>query len=208
MATKLVMPKLSDTMKEGSIVRWLKGEGDAIHAGEVIAEIQSDKATIEFEAYSDGVLRKIFVEPDQTVAVGEKIALMTDEGEEAPAEGTGEKEAAPKKAERKPQEEEKEKPEKKPHPKARKPPARHEPPAEEEVEAEEVEEEEPRTEAAAKAGEEGKESRAAAIGRMKPAEGLARVKFGGRGPQTGLSKASAAKVTAAARSQSDRDKPE
>ena len=140
MATELVMPKLSDTMKEGSIVRWLKKEGDPVQAGEVIAEIQSDKATIEFEAYSDGVLQRIFVEADQTVPVGTKIALVTDEGEEAPQEGEPKKEKkeTPSKAEaagkEPPEKKPEEKAERKPPPKKREPPAPREPAAEEQPE--------------------------------------------------------------------------
>ena len=61
MAEELVMPRLSDTMEEGTIGRWLKQEGDAIKEGDVLAEIETDKATMEFQAYADGTLLKILV---------------------------------------------------------------------------------------------------------------------------------------------------
>jgi pyruvate dehydrogenase E2 component (dihydrolipoamide acetyltransferase) len=61
MATKITMPKLSDTMEEGVILKWLRKEGDKIKQGEIIAEIESDKADMELEAYDSGVLRKIVV---------------------------------------------------------------------------------------------------------------------------------------------------
>ncbi|NIA22004.1 MAG: hypothetical protein GWP05_08605 [Anaerolineaceae bacterium] len=91
MATQMVMPKLSDTMTEGTVVAWLKSEGERIEAGEVLAEVQSDKATIELEAYTSGVVRKIVVAADQTVPVGELIAIIAEEDEDisAVAEGPG-----------------------------------------------------------------------------------------------------------------------
>ena len=60
MATQVVMPKLSPTMEEGQISRWLKNEGDKVSMGEPLAEIDTDKATMEMQALSSGVLRKIF----------------------------------------------------------------------------------------------------------------------------------------------------
>lgn len=86
MSTQLVMPQLSDTMKEGTIVRWLKQEGDAVEAGEVVAEIESDKATIDFEAYGPGVMRKILVGEGEKIPVGQPIAIVAEEDEDISAD--------------------------------------------------------------------------------------------------------------------------
>ncbi|HEY5813059.1 MAG TPA: biotin/lipoyl-containing protein, partial [Terrimicrobiaceae bacterium] len=86
----ITMPKLSDTMVEGTIARWKKKQGDAVETGDILAEVETDKATMEMEAFDDGVLKEIYV-PDGGVAkVGEKIALVLAEGESEAAE-----EAAP-----------------------------------------------------------------------------------------------------------------
>ena len=61
MATKILMPKLSDTMTEGVILKWLKKEGDKVKQGETLVEIESDKADMELEAFDSGLLRRIFV---------------------------------------------------------------------------------------------------------------------------------------------------
>ena len=86
MATNILMPALSPTMTEGTLARWLKKEGDAVKAGDVIAEIETDKATMEVEAVDEGVLGRILV-PDGTanVAVNAPIAIMVEAGETAPA---------------------------------------------------------------------------------------------------------------------------
>ncbi len=76
MAVEIVMPKLSDTMEEGKILRWLKKEGDYVAKGEVVAEIETDKADMELEAFSSGVLSKIFFKDGETVPVGVVIALL------------------------------------------------------------------------------------------------------------------------------------
>ncbi|GBD43816.1 2-oxoisovalerate dehydrogenase subunit beta [bacterium HR40] len=88
MATPILMPALSPTMTEGTIVRWLKREGERIRPGEVIAEIETDKATMELEAVDEGVLGKILVPAGtEHVAVNTPIALLLEDGEEiAPAE--------------------------------------------------------------------------------------------------------------------------
>jgi pyruvate dehydrogenase E1 component subunit beta len=84
MAIELKMPALSPTMEEGTLARWLKAEGDKIEPGDIIAEIETDKATMEFEAIDDGVLSKIMVpEGTENVAVGTVIAHMEGEGAEA-----------------------------------------------------------------------------------------------------------------------------
>ena len=90
------MPKLSDTMTEGTLVSWKKKKGDKVSAGEVIAEIETDKATMEWESPEDGTLTEIYVEEGGKVNVGDKIAFIAGEGEEAPK-----KDEAPKKEEKK-----------------------------------------------------------------------------------------------------------
>jgi pyruvate dehydrogenase E2 component (dihydrolipoamide acetyltransferase) len=86
MATNILMPALSPTMTEGTLARWLKHEGDRIAAGDVIAEIETDKATMEVEAVDEGVLGKILV-PDGTagVKVNDPIAVLMEEGAAATA---------------------------------------------------------------------------------------------------------------------------
>jgi pyruvate dehydrogenase E2 component (dihydrolipoamide acetyltransferase) len=82
MATKISMPKLSDTMEEGIILKWLKKEGDSVKQGEIIAEVQTDKADMELEAYDTGVLRKIFVPAGKGAAVGKPIAIIGSASED------------------------------------------------------------------------------------------------------------------------------
>ena len=77
------MPKLSDTMTEGTLVLWKKKKGEKVSAGEVIAEIETDKATMEWESPEDGTLTEIYVEEGGKVNVGDKIAFIGGEGEEA-----------------------------------------------------------------------------------------------------------------------------
>lgn len=86
MPTEILMPALSPTMTEGNLAKWLKAEGDTISAGDLIAEIETDKATMEVEAVDEGVLGKILV-PDGTegVQVNQPIALLLEEGEDAAA---------------------------------------------------------------------------------------------------------------------------
>src|ERR1700676_2192264 len=81
---EIQMPKLSDTMTEGTLVSWKKKKGDKVSAGEVIAEIETDKATMEWESPEDGTLTEIYVEEGGKVNVGDKIAFIGEEGEEAP----------------------------------------------------------------------------------------------------------------------------
>ena len=86
MAIELKMPALSPTMEEGTLAKWLKKEGDSIVAGDIIAEIETDKATMEFEAVDEGTLGKILVsEGTEGVKVGTVIATMASEGEDAAA---------------------------------------------------------------------------------------------------------------------------
>jgi pyruvate dehydrogenase E2 component (dihydrolipoamide acetyltransferase) len=86
MATNILMPALSPTMTEGNLARWLKKEGDRVKAGDVIAEIETDKATMEVEAVDEGILGKIVV-PDGTqgVKVNDVIAVLVDAGEAVPS---------------------------------------------------------------------------------------------------------------------------
>jgi pyruvate dehydrogenase E1 component beta subunit len=88
MATQILMPALSPTMTEGTIVRWLKKEGERVEPGEVIAEIETDKATMEFEAVDEGILGKILVpEGTENVAVNTPIAVLLEDGEDLSALG-------------------------------------------------------------------------------------------------------------------------
>jgi pyruvate dehydrogenase E2 component (dihydrolipoamide acetyltransferase) len=75
----VLMPRLSDTMTEGIVTQWLKHEGDTVHRGEVLAEIETDKATMELEAYASGVLSRIIAAPGTTVPIGQPIAVIGDE---------------------------------------------------------------------------------------------------------------------------------
>ena len=79
------MPKLSDTMTEGTLIAWKKKKGEQVSTGEVLAEIETDKATMEWESPEDGVLTEIFVEEGGKVEVGQKIAFIGEKGEAAPA---------------------------------------------------------------------------------------------------------------------------
>ncbi|EDY80902.1 2-oxo acid dehydrogenases acyltransferase (catalytic domain) protein [Verrucomicrobiia bacterium DG1235] len=76
------MPKLSDTMTVGTVANWLKNEGDAIESGDVIAEIETDKATMELEAFDDGILLKQIAKAGEQVAIGAPIAAIGEAGEE------------------------------------------------------------------------------------------------------------------------------
>ena len=85
MGIELKMPALSPTMEQGTLAKWLKAEGDSIEPGDIIAEIETDKATMEFEAIDEGVLTQILIaEGTEDVAVGTVIAMLDGEGEEAP----------------------------------------------------------------------------------------------------------------------------
>lgn len=85
MPINIEMPKLSDTMTEGTLVRWLKQEGDEIEIGDIIAEIETDKATMEMEAFDEGVLSQISVAEGGKAPVGEVIAVLLEPGEESGA---------------------------------------------------------------------------------------------------------------------------
>ena len=86
MATEILMPALSPTMEEGTLAKWLKKEGDTISAGDIIAEIETDKATMEFEAVDEGVLGRILIaEGTSGVKVNTAIAVLVEDGEDASA---------------------------------------------------------------------------------------------------------------------------
>ena len=85
MASRVVMPKLSDTMEEGRILRWLKQEGDPVETGQALAEVETDKATVEMEAYTNGTIRKLISAEGQFVKVGDLIAIIGAPGEDVSA---------------------------------------------------------------------------------------------------------------------------
>jgi pyruvate dehydrogenase E2 component (dihydrolipoamide acetyltransferase) len=116
---EIQMPKLSDTMTEGTLVAWKKKKGDKVSAGEVLAEIETDKATMEWEAPEDGMLTEIYVEEGGKVNVGDKIAFIGGEGEEPPKEEAPAKKEEKKPEEAKAKEKEPEKKEEKKKPEAR-----------------------------------------------------------------------------------------
>jgi pyruvate dehydrogenase E2 component (dihydrolipoyllysine-residue acetyltransferase) len=97
---ELVMPRLSDTMEEGTIGRWLVHEGDAFSEGDVLAEIETDKATMEFQAYDAGTVLRILVADGETALLGAPIAIVGEQGESA---GDDEPAAKPAKAEQAPE---------------------------------------------------------------------------------------------------------
>jgi pyruvate dehydrogenase E2 component (dihydrolipoamide acetyltransferase) len=90
------MPKLSDTMTEGTLLRWVKKVGDAVAVGDVLAEVETDKATMEMEAFDEGTLSEVYVDEGQTVQVGQKLALLVGEGEAKPSAPTSKQLAAQK----------------------------------------------------------------------------------------------------------------
>jgi pyruvate dehydrogenase E2 component (dihydrolipoamide acetyltransferase) len=99
MPTNILMPALSPTMEKGNLAKWLKKEGDKVKAGDVLAEIETDKATMEYEAIDEGTLAKIVVpEGTQDVAVNQVIAVLAGEGEDPKAAASNVKAEAPKAA--------------------------------------------------------------------------------------------------------------
>src|SRR5258707_25139 len=82
MASKVIMPKLSPTMEEGQIARWLKKEGDKVSMGEPLAEIDTDKATMEMQALANGVLRKILINDGESAPLGQLIAVIAEPEED------------------------------------------------------------------------------------------------------------------------------
>jgi pyruvate dehydrogenase E2 component (dihydrolipoamide acetyltransferase) len=86
MASYLKMPKLSDTMSEGTLVKWLKKPGDSVAVDEDIAEVETDKATMTMPSFEEGILHTIYVKEGETVALGAALALILSDGEEPPAD--------------------------------------------------------------------------------------------------------------------------
>src|SRR2546422_1290687 len=83
--TKVVMPKLSDAMETGKIIKWLKKEGDRIQGGDILAEIETDKADVEMEAFGAGVLRKILVPAGEKAPVGTLIGVIAEPSDDIAA---------------------------------------------------------------------------------------------------------------------------
>src|SRR3954451_13255659 len=111
---EITMPRLSDSMEEGTILKWLKSDGDEVSEGDELAEIETDKATMTYEADAAGVL-EIVAEEGQTLAIGEVIAKLKGEGDESSShddedEETSEDEESPDEGEE-PDEQEPEEPE-------------------------------------------------------------------------------------------------
>jgi len=99
MPINILMPALSPTMEKGNLAKWLKKEGDKVKSGDVIAEIETDKATMEVEAVDEGTIAKILVpEGTQDVAVNDVIAVLAGDGEDVKAAGAGAASAPPKAA--------------------------------------------------------------------------------------------------------------
>ncbi len=102
MAQVITMPKLSDTMTVGTLVKWLKKEGDAVKFGDLLAEIETDKATMEFESFADGVILKLYAPAGSQVAIGAPLCAVGAAGEAAPDAPAGAA-PAPKTEEKKPE---------------------------------------------------------------------------------------------------------
>ena len=99
MAIEVLMPALSPTMTEGKIARWLKSEGDPVRAGDVLAEIETDKATMEVEAVDEGTLAKIVIpEGTEHVAVNTPIAVIAGNGEDVGTRPIGRRPSATRRA--------------------------------------------------------------------------------------------------------------
>ncbi|HLK09928.1 MAG TPA: dihydrolipoamide acetyltransferase family protein [Candidatus Binatia bacterium] len=96
MSIDVTMPKLSDTMEEGKVLRWLKHVGDRVAPGDVLAEVETDKADMELEAYDEGVLAEVRTQEGETVAVGTVIAVLAGPGEGVTAAPTPPAPAPPK----------------------------------------------------------------------------------------------------------------
>jgi pyruvate dehydrogenase E2 component (dihydrolipoamide acetyltransferase) len=102
MPITIEMPKLSDTMTEGTLLRWIKKVGDPVEVGDVIAEVETDKATMEMEAFDEGTLAEVYVEEGQKVQVGQKLAILTGDGEEGPKAQNGSKKGGEEKKDKQP----------------------------------------------------------------------------------------------------------
>ena len=88
MPNYIEMPKLADTMTEGTLVKWRKKIGDKVSVGDVVADVETDKATMEMESFDDGTLHEFLVQEGQKVAIGAKLAVLLSKGEQPPAPGS------------------------------------------------------------------------------------------------------------------------
>src|SRR5262245_40057292 len=96
MPIEITMPRLSDTMEAGTIIKWNVKEGDAVSAGDVIADVETDKATMEMQVYDDGTVAKLAVPQGKSVPIGTVIAVLAGKGEDASkAKAAPAKSAAP-----------------------------------------------------------------------------------------------------------------
>ncbi|MEX2081695.1 MAG: biotin/lipoyl-containing protein, partial [Dehalococcoidia bacterium] len=82
MSTPITMPQMGADMTEGTVIKWLKAVGDQVERGDILAEIETDKATVELEAFESGIMQKLVVDEGETVPVGETIAILGEAGEE------------------------------------------------------------------------------------------------------------------------------
>ena len=82
MAEKINMPRLSDTMEEGTVAKWFKKVGDSVKEGDILAEIETDKATMEFESFSEGELLYIGIKEGETAPVDSLLAILGNKGED------------------------------------------------------------------------------------------------------------------------------
>jgi pyruvate dehydrogenase E2 component (dihydrolipoamide acetyltransferase) len=96
MPSYINMPKLSDTMTEGTLLKWRKQKGDKVVAGDVLAEVETDKATMELESFDDGILTEIYVPEGEKIGIGQRVAMLLAPGESAPAAGAAPSAPAPK----------------------------------------------------------------------------------------------------------------
>src|SRR3954452_14868458 len=103
MATDVTMPRLSDSMEEGTILKWIVEEGGEVKRGEPLCEIETDKANMTYEADTDGTLIEIVVPEGETVALGEVIARVGEAGEEKQADDSAEEEEQPAEEEEEPE---------------------------------------------------------------------------------------------------------
>ena len=102
MAEVINMPRLSDTMEEGTLAKWFKKVGDSVKEGEILAEIETDKATMEFESFHDGVLLHIGVAETESAPVDSILAILGEKGEDVSnlLDSNNESEETPKKEEK------------------------------------------------------------------------------------------------------------
>ncbi len=95
MPIEITMPRLSDTMEEGTLIKWHVSVGDTISSGDVLADVETDKATMELQSYDDGTVARLAVEEGQTLPVGALILVLTQEGESVEQAAAAAVEAAP-----------------------------------------------------------------------------------------------------------------